>query len=69
MNDETIPRALVEECHAAAQLTVARISSGHDDEDGFVDYDLLPYYEGRRDALHALLVAVSPGHPQERKTT
>jgi hypothetical protein len=68
VNDETIPRALVEEHHTAAQLAVARITSGHDDN--FEDYELLPYYEGRLDALHALLVDASvAGHPQERKTT
>lgn len=49
-----IPRERVKDAYDKAALDCARIVSWADDDDGY-DLDCLPYYEGRRDALKALL--------------
>ena len=49
LNAASIPRHVVQEAYDAAALTVSRLNSYAE------DMDLLPYYEGRRDALRKLL--------------
>lgn len=51
----TIPRRRVQEEYDKAVLTVSRINSWASDPEGVDDLDMLPYYEGQRDALHRLL--------------
>lgn len=50
-----IPREVVQEAYDAAALTVARIRSDDLNDDHWDDDGTLPYYEGKRDALRALL--------------
>ena len=50
-----ISRERVREEYEKAALTVSRIRSEELDDDYYADDDTLAYYEGRRDALRALL--------------
>ena len=50
-----IPREVVQEAYDKAALTVSRIRSDELDNPDWGDDDSLAYYEGRRDALKALL--------------
>jgi len=52
---QMIPLDRVREAYDSAALTVSRIRSEEQDDNEGDDLDLLPYYEGKRDALKALL--------------
>lgn len=47
-SDAAIDRERVKEAYIGTTLTISRLRSD-------AEYDLIPYYEGRRDALLALL--------------
>lgn len=64
MSATPIDRAVVQDAYDQAALAVSRIRSGAMDDEYWNDDDTLAYYEGRRDALKALLEP--PNEPDPR---